>query len=485
MKHRAICLSVFLYVLAWPSLSSAQQAPSLSITGGMPQPLEAPNLVVTRTLLLRPDPADQQPGFDRLYPAADQWTKGDAAPIFLRMNWEAGSRIQSLQELRRDIDLDTPLEQLDLDRIDRSFAINLKEMRRAAYRERANWQYPFREGPVMEVLLPDVQESRIYSHALLVKARSHLARGETVQAEELICMTTGLARHIAETPFVVSRLVALSQSKLALDVFEELLQIPSAGNYYWDLSSLPRPLVDFRSAIQFERAWIWRGVPELEAIERLETKSQWENAALALYRLLELPAPGAPESEVVIRDWVKVSRKRLPGRLESIAPELAQAVPSMSDAEVAVRYWMIRHQEEERLTANWAMLEPWEAIERWEEEARKQKERTDDELPVQKVLGKPRHALMAGSRLDQQVAMLRGVEAIRDHLAIHGVLPDSLENLRLPVPSDPLTAKPFVYQVEPSGKEATLSSPVVELVQYDDDSRKTRFGRKYLLKIAP
>jgi hypothetical protein len=97
----------------------------------------------------------------------------------------------------------------------------------------------------------------------------------------------------------------------------------------------------------------------------------------------------------------------------------------------------------------------------------------------------PRHALMAGSRLDQQVAMLRGVEAIRDHLAIHGALPDSLQNLRLPVPFDPLTAKPFLYQVEPSGKEATLSSPVVELMQYDGDARKTRLGRKYLLKIAP
>jgi hypothetical protein len=484
MSHRLLILAAIWIAAPMVGPSTAQESPSKPLTGGMPQSVEEPNLVVTRTLLLRPGNADQQPAFDRLYPAPDKWTQGDAAPIFLRMNWEASSRIKALQDLRRQIDLDTPLEQLDLDLIERSFAINLQEMRRFAYRERANWQYPLHEGPVYEVLLPDVQESRNYSHALAIKARSHLVRGESGQAEQLICMTTGLARHIAETPFVVSRLVATAQSNVAMDVIEELLQISSAGNYYWDLASLPRPMIDFRTAIQFERDWIWRGVPELEAMERLETKSQWEQAAMALYRLLELPAPGTPESEAVIGDWTKISRERLPGRLQSTAPTLAGAVGSMSDAEVAVRYWMIRQKEESSLAATWSMLEPQEAIKRWDEEARKQWARTDDELLVQKAL-RPMLALMAGSRLDQRVAMLRGVEAIRDHLAIHRSLPASLDDLRLPVPLDPVTAKPFLYQVDVSGKEATLASPVVEVAQFDGDPGKWKYGRKYLLKVSP
>jgi hypothetical protein len=482
MSYRFLVVAAIWFAFSPTGSSTAQESSAKPQTGGMPQPMEVPDLVATRTLLLRSRNADQQPAFDRLYPAPDKWTQGDAAPIFLRMNWEASSRIKALQDLRGQVDLGAPLEKLDLDLIDRSLAINLKEMRRFVYRERANWQYPLHEGPIYDVLLPDVQESRNYSHALLTQARYYLVRGTPAEAEPLICMTTGLARHIAETPITICRLVAIAQSSNAFDVVEELLQTPSAGNYYWDMASLPRPLIDLRTAVQFD--WIWRGIPELEDLERLETQQQWERAAGALYRLLELSNEGEQESEALITDWVKISRERLPGRLASTDGELAQRVSSMSDAEVGLRYWMIRYREESERLGNWSMLEPHEALVRLGHEELSLKDRIQDEPLVASLLSDHRAILLAGSRLDQQIAMLRVVEAIRDHLSIHNALPDSLEALRLPVPIDPMTARPFHYEPDSSGEQATLASAVLELPRMHDGHPKTRYGRKYLLKVA-
>ena len=55
----------------------------------------------------------------------------------------------------------------------------------------------------------------------------------------------------------------------------------------------------------------------------------------------------------------------------------------------------------------------------------------------------------ARSQLEQQIALLRHVEALRLHAARHGgKLPARLCDISVPLPDDPFTGKPFDYTVE-------------------------------------
>jgi len=66
------------------------------------------------------------------------------------------------------------------------------------------------------------------------------------------------------------------------------------------------------------------------------------------------------------------------------------------------------------------------------------------------------HALLEGvsgtrlpqARLDQRIALLRHVEALRLYAADHnGALPAKLAEIPVPLPDDPFSGKPFRYEV--------------------------------------
>jgi hypothetical protein len=53
----------------------------------------------------------------------------------------------------------------------------------------------------------------------------------------------------------------------------------------------------------------------------------------------------------------------------------------------------------------------------------------------------------AQARIDQRIALLRHVEALRLHAAEHGgELPANLAEVSVPMPDDPVTGKPFRYE---------------------------------------
>ena len=54
----------------------------------------------------------------------------------------------------------------------------------------------------------------------------------------------------------------------------------------------------------------------------------------------------------------------------------------------------------------------------------------------------------ASARAEQRVAALRVIEGLRLHAAEHGALPASLDAVKLPLPPDPVSGKPFTYAVK-------------------------------------
>jgi hypothetical protein len=68
-------------------------------------------------------------------------------------------------------------------------------------------------------------------------------------------------------------------------------------------------------------------------------------------------------------------------------------------------------------------------------------------------------AMQAEARLERKLAALRVIAALRLHAASKGELPEKLEQIKeVPLPSDPITGKPFEYQRD--GPAATLSSRI-------------------------
>jgi hypothetical protein len=54
----------------------------------------------------------------------------------------------------------------------------------------------------------------------------------------------------------------------------------------------------------------------------------------------------------------------------------------------------------------------------------------------------------AGYRVHAEINLLMAIESLRNHAAVHGEFPDSLDKLDLPVRKNPITDKPFQYSLE-------------------------------------
>src|SRR5439155_21045324 len=90
-----------------------------------------------------------------------------------------------------------------------------------------------------------------------------------------------------------------------------------------------------------------------------------------------------------------------------------------------------------------AHLPLWESVEAAQKYERKMRE---NRAPLDGLLPSTRFIKVHG-RLDQRLALLRCVEALRMYAAEHdGKLPEKLDDVGVPLPPDPYTGKPFRYE---------------------------------------
>lgn len=469
-------------------LASAQDAQpavknSLALTGGLPRTSGSDSDAVTvRTILIRPKAA--QPSLESpFFPSRDKLQRGAAAPIFLRQNFEATQAMKVLRETYQRGDVFKSLDDLDVAAVRAGTPLRLAELRRAAFREQAGWEYPLHEERPAFILLPDVQESRLYVQALVLGARADIKEGKLTDAADKICIATGLAKHIGETPFVVCRLVQKSHLDAALFAIEELLQHPAAANHYWSLAALPRPLISVLDVMQVESRMLAATYPELAKIDSHLTVAEWERMAGEVVELLRasdetlrLPKGGTPEANEMLQAWVRRSRERLP----RLRPEWGERMAEMGDAEVGLRYWFERCREREKQHFAWAALEPSAALSRLAASEEALALDAADEPPVRLTTAPAATSLLRSSTLlEQRVGLLRTIEAIRDWSARHaGTLPPTLADLDLPIPRDPVTDAPFTYVRGEDGRTATLGGTPL------DFSRPAAGGGKQAGKIG-
>jgi hypothetical protein len=224
----------------------------------------------------------------RLFPAETELKDGNAVPILLRLPWEQMNWMNKVFPTLHEWEerpLDSPEWQTAGSVLPENF---YSEMKRAAFRRDASWEYPIGETQALYlILLPDVQGLRGFlGRGLSAKIRYHLTRGELDTAREGILIGLANGRHIAQTPFFVNQLVALSIHRNMLDRTAELISQPKSPNLYWALSSLPE-LLELDRAASLEGNAFAVTFPAVHDLNRPRDAAEWRKMAGQLVEVLE------------------------------------------------------------------------------------------------------------------------------------------------------------------------------------------------------
>jgi hypothetical protein len=302
----------------------------------------------------------------------------------------------------------------------------LHQVSMAARRTVCQWDPPVREerNP-FEILLPELQEFRTFGRLLAV--RIHLAIAEQKHDTALRDLQTGyaMARQVAQMPFLVSALVGAAIAGQMNQELEALVQAPGAPNLYWAIATLPQPIVDFRPGYDLERAAVQLLMPQPSAVGLAELLKAVGSDPLKLLQYALTPAlvaetfAGYAEFRDDLFKWL--------------------ALP-YAEARVGIE------QAEARLQAAAAAKSPRALL-------------ASLLLPA---VGKTK---FIEARTARQLAALRTIEALRAQLAITGKLPATLADVTaLPIPTNPVTGKPFGYRQEKG--TAILSADGPEQTDY-------------------
>lgn len=413
----------------------------------------------------------------RLLPAEMELKPGNAAPILLRLPWDQTPWMAKVYPTLKEWEsrpLSAPEWKSSAGVLPESF---YNEMKRAAFRREASWEYPIQEtqSPYL-ILLPDVQGLRGFlGYGLSARIRYHLSRGELEKAREGILVGLSNNRHVAQTPFYINQLVALAFHRTMLERTGELISQPDSPNLYWALSTLPDSLIALDRATSLESDVFAMTFPAVNDLDRPRDAKEWSKMAGQLVELLHLIGEIAPlerpkenasvveqllqrlnaEAKTHLTRLVKQARAELPGLLKISEEKVA----AMSDDEASVRWYMHMRLARDQHAAAVLSLSPREALpqlKRLQEEFRSMQEKTGAK---KRDFPNPTSIYVSAWALRRKIESLRIIEAVRHHLATHdGKLPETLDEIKdVSIPLDPLTDRPFQWKVD--GKTAILKAP--------------------------
>jgi hypothetical protein len=332
----------------------------------------------------------------------------------------------------------------------------LRQADRAARMDKPDWQVlPRIKTDGIGLLLPDVQKMRALAAALQSRFREEIAQGRVDDALVTAKTMFAMARHMGEHPTLIGDLVGIAIAYVTIAPLDELLEQPGCPNLYWALTNLPLPLVSMERGWEGERMFI---LAELKDLDDTTPMSAEQMSKLVKHIDWLRKIEGSDKNDLTTRGWVNLrarnekhvaaARRRL---VEYGIPE--QRVAKFPAEQVVLlderREYEVRRDEQGKLMN----LPSWEFVAR---SSRSRLPGPDQEpglfdffLPA---LFKVR---LAQGRLEQRVALLRHVEALRMHAAGHGgAWPARLSDVAVPLPVDPFTGKPFRYEV--SGPTAHL-----------------------------
>jgi hypothetical protein len=321
----------------------------------------------------------------------------------------------------------------------------LRQADRAARMDRPDWQILLRiKTDGVGLLIPDVQKLRELSTALQGRFRDEIAQGRIEDAIETAKTLFALSRHLGEHPTLIGNLVGIAIAFVTIGPLEELLEQPGCPNLYWALTNLPRPLVPLSKGLEGERILV---LAELRDLDDRSPMSQDQIKKLLAH--LDILAGIAGSSRNKFRAWldertgneklVRSARRRLVER--GLRDEKVRRFPA---AQVILLDEKFAYEVQRDEVMKLVCLPAWQA----EPLLAEIKPDRDASRLFSFLLPSLQKIYRAQGRLEQRMALLRHVEALRLYAAEHGgKWPEKLTDVPVPLPPDPFTGKPFRYQV--------------------------------------
>lgn len=447
MLPRSASVLVFLALLGGVRASQAVVPPARNVVAMTISPAAVP--VPALRLQLLPELAELEPG--------------NAVLGYLKCFGERQKFFHHPDEVaRRDQLLEVPLAQLP-DEVVRDYGgTALRQADHAARLEHADWQVILpakREG--YRLLLPEIQQLRLLATALRLRCRGEIKLGEHEQALGTLKTLFALSRHLGDHPTLIGNLVGTSIATAAASPLEELLQQPGSPNLFWALRSMPQPLIDYRAGLGGERLLV--GASLRQHLAKNEPISEAALAECIAFADELIQATREPQGDAAKKSTLE--------RLQAAAADAKQ----MAEAKRELRRFGVTEEQLAKLSPlHLLLLREYRQYEEVRDdmmklmhlpyaEAEEQflatMKRVEDLKAARLFVGMVPAAIkvrQAQIRLEQRLAALAVVEALRNHLATSGSWPAALSEVALPLPLDPVSGKPFTYRVE--GGKAVLEN---------------------------
>lgn len=322
----------------------------------------------------------------------------------------------------------------------------LRQADRAARMDKPDWQLMLKlRTDGFNLLLPDLQKMRALAAALQTRFRDEIARGRIDDALYTARTMFALARHTGEHPTIIGSLVGIAIAYVSIAPLEELLERPGCPNLYWAMTNLPQPFIALDKGIDGERLLFLAEFGDLSDSEPM--------------------SPERIEAVLVHIDAVNHAARRKGG---SYARSYLDLRVKDAGYVAGARARLVEYGIAERMAARFPADQVILLDERRKYEVRRDEEFKLYNLPTWEVearLLSPPRAVVPGlfdflmpnlsrvrravGRLEQRMALLRHVEALRLHAAAHdGKLPRTLADIEVPLPPDPFTGQPFRYECD-------------------------------------
>ncbi len=410
------------------------------------QPTAPPETLIRLTV--QPAPAPRRALRYLLLPELDEMNPGNPIQNYFKCFMEQQKFFFDKESVeRREKLLVMPLKELPATELRTYGGSALTQADWAARLDTPDWQILLKvKTDGVSLLIPEVQQMRPLASALKVRFRAEVALGRFDDALRTAKTMFAMARHLGEHPTLVGNLVGYTIANMAIGVLDEMLQQPGCPDLYWALTNLPSPLVRLDKGIEGERALVLTEFRDLDptapmSADQLKRFIAYIDILLGGGKPLELKKGVQAWLDARTKDEGKVSaaRRRL------IESGLAEDRVVRFPAEQVILLDEKREFEVRRDDIMKTMSLP-----AWQSEA------LADQAPPAREPALFAHALLEGvsgvrlpqARLDQRIALLRHIEALRLYAADHnGTFPAKLTEIPVPLPDDPFTGKPFRYEV--------------------------------------
>jgi hypothetical protein len=339
----------------------------------------------------------------------------------------------------------------------------VKCLREAALSDSCDWQYIVPGKMIYETLLPDAQQSRAFARILQPYVRLQMAEGKYDDAVDSLRSGYLLARNVGGGPFLVCSLIGSAIAQVMNQQVEQFIQLPDAPNLYWAFATMPRPLVDFRSAWETEMDSMYISFPALRDLDNKNYPPEYYRylldqmtRKLAGFMNFKSDYLDAARTAAILEGYPRAKRYLIAhGRT-------AAEVDAMPVPQVILLYTMQFYDEARDDLFKWTYL-PYAESQKYatqSEQRLKEIARNREEIiPLASLLLPALYAAKtAEARIERNLAALQILEALRLFAADHdGKLPDRLADItEVPLPSDPFTGQPFIYHRD--GNTAFLDS---------------------------